>query len=88
MEKEAEPTMVLILFLFVMYCEVPLEAILLGSYYIVFSVQTQRTGFDLEHLNLIKDNIWVGMRIDKLGAVAQRTNFLLQITQTYSPCSP
>lgn len=49
--------MVLILFLFVMYCEVPLEAILLGSYYIVFSVQTQRTGFDLEHLNLIKDNI-------------------------------
>lgn len=73
MEKEAEPTMVLILFLFVMYCEVPLETILLGSNHIVFRVQIHRSGFDLEHLNLIKDNIWAGMRIDKLGAVAQQT---------------
>lgn len=73
MEKEAEPTMLLILFLFVMYCQVPLEALMLGSNHIVFSVQTHTNGFDLDHLNWIKDNIWVGMRIDKLGAVAQRT---------------
>lgn len=33
MEKEAEPTMVLILFLFITYGGVPLEALLLGPAY-------------------------------------------------------